>query len=85
MKAKLAHCRNQVHQFGRADILQIEAFLDFTIISIEAAYNTIQYKYKYKYKYGVQNKVSKAACFMTWSLVNYLSAEPMLSLFHLHL
>ena len=41
MKAKLAHNRHQVHQFGRADIFQVEAFLDFTIGSVEAAYSIL--------------------------------------------
>ena len=39
MKANLEHYRHQVHQFG-SDILQVEAFLDFMIGSVEAAYNT---------------------------------------------
>ena len=40
MIKELVHYRHQVHQFGRAEIFQVEAFLDFTIGSVEAAYNT---------------------------------------------
>ena len=40
MKVKSEHCRHQVHRFG-PDILQVEAFLDFSIGSAEAAYNIL--------------------------------------------
>ena len=54
MTANLEHYRHQVHQFG-SDILQVEAFLDFMIGSVEAAYNTNTNKIQIQIKIQVQN------------------------------